>query len=211
MKPYGHDSDWDDPVPKSKYKSSYFKNDEYEVNHDLSDDEAPQGQINSNKYSHASPIVFTPRPHYQYIEVFQRLLLYRQYQGKFPSISELDSFKGSEIQPISLNFVSQKMSWHIPLNETESGQLINTFMDQKLSGGCNNYMFNDPNPELALFNSSNNQSTGKNKLLKFQAIFNISQLPTSIQTHELTQKFTGQVDYKREFTFDKTGRLTSAS
>jgi hypothetical protein len=72
-------------------------------------------------------------------------------------------------------------------DEVTCDRLINTFMDQEKSKGCNNYMFEDPAPEMQLLKTKSQvQTVSKNKLLKFQAVFNISQCPGNITTDDIT-------------------------
>jgi hypothetical protein len=73
--------------------------------------------------------------------------MYRAHFKKNPTINELDVQKGNMTQPISLNVVSTKLTWHITVAPIESGKLIGAFLDKNKSQDCNNWIFEDPNPE----------------------------------------------------------------
>ena len=89
------------------------------------------------------------------MEVFHTLLMYRKHFKKYPNMNEMDALKGELVQPISLNIVSNKLVWHIPLANHSIGKLISAFIDQSLYKDCNNYMFEDPNPEKQFRNQQN--------------------------------------------------------
>lgn len=76
-----------------------------------------------------SSIVFQPRAHFPFQQVFANLLRYRQYQKEYPAINLLDAQKGQCSQPIALNIVSNKASWHLPLKANPAKGIIGTILD----------------------------------------------------------------------------------
>lgn len=163
----------------SYYKSPYGEDDEYTLNHDLSDDD---NQIPGSYSPQAVPVV-PSRPSLSFDEVFQYLLDYHNDFKKWPPLGDLHSMTGSFTQPMSLNVVSHSLTWHMTLADFACGKLITTMLDQEKSKGCNNYMFEEPNPEAKPKGVAGLQAGaagGKNKLLKLQVVFNMQQMPEHI-------------------------------
>ena len=68
-----------------------------------------------------------PKPTFTYEDLFQPLDDFIKEKGKAPSIHELDFLKGDNIQPISLNFISNKRVFHVPLTtEYSCGKMFAT-------------------------------------------------------------------------------------
>jgi len=94
--------------------------------------------------------------------------------GKSPGFNDLDSFTGEFTQPISLNLISNKKVWHCPLG-LPSQSMFSTIIDKSKSKDCNDYIFENVNPELKYLNQSDGQrSGGRNDILKFQVLFNMN-------------------------------------
>lgn len=129
-------------------------------------------------------------------------------------MGDLHSLTGQLTQPMSLNFVSHSVTWHITLADIACGKLITTMLDQEKSKGCNNFMFENPNPEAKPTSSGSQQpkaAVGKNKLLKLQAVFNMQPMPQHIQEASILQKLSSLHQYEREFEFDRFSRITQST
>ena len=94
--------------------------------------------------------MLAPRPHFTFQELFEHLVLYRQYQGKWPTVTELDPFNpDAELQqPMAIMLVSPKKTWHIPIMEDKS---LKTFTDMIMNKekyqDTNAHIFTEVNQE----------------------------------------------------------------
>ena len=72
-----------------------------------------------------------------------------------PSFNDLDSYTGEFVQPMSLNIISNRKIWHCPLLNLPCSQLFGTLVEKQKSLDCNDYIFEDVNPELKYQGSDN--------------------------------------------------------
>ena len=88
-----------------------------------------------------------PKPFYRFEELFAYLLQYQAHKNKALSFGELDFLSGDSTQPLSLNFISHKKTWHVPLTNFECHRMFLTMLDKSKYKDCNNHIFTDINPE----------------------------------------------------------------
>lgn len=131
--------------------------------------------------------MLAPRPHYTFQELFEHLVLYRQYQGKWPTVTELDPFNPDADlqQPMAIMLVSPKKTWHIPIMEDKS---LKTFTDMIMNKekyqNINAHIFTEINQE-----AMKPPPEGQSQVLKFKLVFSLNRCPESVHEGELAQRF----------------------